>query len=111
MIARANTTVAILRGTTTNAYGDTVDVDTAVATGIQASILERNRRTYLAAEAAYRVIRTYTGRVTAGTDVRKGDRLRDEGNSQVYLVTDLNSTPGSVGGLRPDVVLELSRTI
>jgi len=44
MQAVATTTIAILRGTTTDAYGDEQDTDTPVHTGIPASLTEQSRR-------------------------------------------------------------------
>lgn len=111
MIGRANARVSILRGTVTNTYGDVVDSDSTVHRGVKISIIERTRRTYLKAEGASRVIRTLTGRTTAGVDIAKGDRLRDERHPErVYLVVDINEKPGALGGRKPDIVLELSRT-
>ena len=109
MNARANTRVSILRGTVTNEHGDTVDTQTQVHTGVPASLIETTRRTYLPAEGAHRVIRSVTCRVTHGTDVLKGDRIRDESTNQVYIVEDLNDNPGSPAHL-PDVVIALTRT-
>lgn len=108
MKAAANCTVSILRGTETNEFDDLVDSDAAVRAGIPASILEQNRRVYLPAEAAYRIIRSYAGRIGAEVDIRKDDRLRDERTGAVYLVTDLADSRSPVH--TPDKVLVLSRT-
>ena len=89
MIATATTTVSILRGDETNDYGDTVDSDTAIYTGIPAAIHEQNRRVFLPAEQAYRIVRFYTGRLPSNTDVVKNDRIKDERTGHVYLVVDL----------------------
>jgi hypothetical protein len=107
--ARATTVVSVLRGSSTNDYDDEVDEPVPVHTGVPFSLIERTRRTYLPAEGANRVIRSYTGRTTHGTDIRKGDRIRDERTARIYVVTDLNDDPGSPVH-RPDMVLELSRT-
>lgn len=108
MRAAANCTVSILRGTTTDTYGDEVDTLTAVQTGVVAWIFEQNRRVYLPAEAAYRIVRTYAGRVGAEVDIRKDDRVKNEQTNAVYLVTDIADS-GSAAH-RPDIVLQLSRT-
>jgi len=108
--AVATTTVSILRGTTTDGYGDTVDDNTGqpVATGVPASILEQNRRVFLPAEQAVRIVRTYAARVGPEIDVRKDDRLLDEQTNTIYLVTDLSDPHASV--MHPDIALQLSRT-
>lgn len=111
MIARANTTVTVLRGTSTNGYGDTVDGTTAASadlTGLPASLIEVNRRTYLPAEGGVRVVRTHVCRLTSGTDVRKDDRIQDAAGA-VYQILDLNASPGSPVH-RPDIVIQLSKT-
>ena len=109
MNARANTRVSILRGSSTNVQGDEVDGTAAVHTGIPASLIEQTRRTYLPAEGAHRVIRSVSCRLTHGTDVLKGDRIRDEMTNVVYIVEELNDNPGSPAHL-PDIVIVLSRT-
>lgn len=109
MRARATTTVSILRGTSTNGYADEVDEPTPIYTKIPASIIEQNRRTYLPAEGAVRVVRSTRCRLTAGTDVLKSDRILDELTNAVYVINDLNSSPGSPVHM-PDIILELSRT-
>lgn len=109
MRGSANTKITILRGTETDSYGDTVDSDVAVYTGVVASILSSSRRTYLPAEGAVRVIHSYAGRCGAEVDLRKDDRVRDERTGVVYLVTDL--VDGSViAGMQPDKSFTLSRT-
>lgn len=108
MRGAANTTISILRGTEQDGYGDEVDSQTPVYTGVVASILGSSRRVYLPAESATRVIHTYTGRCGAEVDLRKDDRVRDERNGRVYLVTELADSPSLV--MQPDLVFNLSRT-
>lgn len=108
MIAAATTVVSILRGDETNEYGDVVDSDTAVYAGIPASIVEQNRRVYLPAEQAYRIVRSYEGRLPSNTDVQKNDRIRDERTNVIYLVVNL-ADPVALA-FTPDRHVELSRT-
>src|SRR5439155_18008178 len=90
-------TVDILRGETTDGYGDPVDADTAVATGMLASIIETSRRIFLPAESRTTHVRMFTGRVAPGVDVREGDRLRDNAAQSIYLVEAV-SRPSSPFG-------------
>ena len=108
MRSRANCRVTVLRGTETNGFGDLVDSDAAVASGIPALINEQNRRVYLPAEGAVRVVRSYAGMIGAERDIRKGDRLRDERNGRVYLVLEISEQTHSA--MTPDYELVLSRT-
>lgn len=108
MRARATTTVSILRGTETNAYNDTVDTTAAIHTGVIAAIMERDRRVYLPAEQAVRVIRTYSARFPPNVDLQKLDRVKDERTGVIYLVTEIRQ-PASPA-LMLDVAADLSRT-
>lgn len=108
MRGKATTKVTILRGTETNSFGDEVDSDVTVHTGVRAAIAERNRRVYLPAEGATRVVRAYSGQVGYETDIRKGDRLRDERTNVVYLVLEISEPVNPAN--QPDYELELSRT-
>ena len=108
MRAPANDRVRILRGTTTNAFGDEVDADLALVGVFPARIIEGTRRVYLPAEGGTRVIRTYNARVGAEVDIRKGDRLESVRSPRKYLVTEI-ADPLS-GIMKPDIVLVLSRT-
>lgn len=109
MRARATTTVTILRGDTTNAWADAVsDNTTPVASGIVAAIHEQSRRTYLPAEQAFRIIRTYTGRLPTECGLQKLDRIRDDRTGTIYLVTELHRPDNPAITL--DLSVELSRT-
>jgi hypothetical protein len=90
MIATPTTTVDVLRGTTTNAYGDEIDADTVVPgmTGLPASIIEQRQRPHQPKDSEDRIVRYFKGRMNRGLDVRKGDRLRDA-TGTVYIVENL----------------------
>lgn len=103
----ATTTIAVLRGTSTNSYGDEVDNGTVAASGIPASIIEQTRFTQDPSSNTPRVIRYVTGRLYHGTDVRPGDQIRDERDSTVYMVDSVTTTQH--GAILPEVRLELRR--
>lgn len=109
MIATPTTTVDVLRGTTTNAYGDTVDADTPVPglTGLPASIIERSQRVHAPKDGQDRIVRIVKGRMANGTAVRKGDRLRDA-TGVVYIIDNLYQQANPFW--RQDLSLDLSRT-
>lgn len=109
MKAAATTLVTVLRGTETDVYADEVDSDIAEYVDVPASIIEENRRTFLPAEGAFRVVRSYSAQLGREVDVRKDDRLRDQSTGRIYLVTEL-SDPLGLPGEAPDWVLTLSRT-
>lgn len=87
MIALANRTVAVLRGETTDVYGDPADDNsTPVARGVPASIVEQSRRVFDPSSDRVQIIRFWTGRLPAGTQLQIGDRLQDEQTSDIFAV-------------------------
>lgn len=96
MNAVATTTVAILRGTSTDDFGDTVESTTAVATGVPASLIEQRRVVTTESDPQPRAVVFFTGRVSATTDVTDGDRLRDERTGEIYLVDSVSRTSSPV---------------
>lgn len=108
MQAIATTRLSVLRGTTTNAYGDEQDTDTAVATGIPASLTEQSRRVTTRDDPTPRIISYAIARVAAGTDIRDQDRVRDERTGAVYIVDAPSSMTNPA--LAVDLRLDLRRT-
>ena len=105
MIAAATTTITVLRGTTTDAYGDEQDTDTPVATGIPAALTEQSRRVTTRDDPTPRIVRYAVARVTAGTDVTDQDRVRDERTGAVYIVDAVSAmaNPAAAADLRLDL--------
>lgn len=90
MIATPTTTVSVLRGTVANEFGDVLDADTPAPglTGIPASIIERSQKPREPKNSEDRIIRIFKGRLPRGTDVQKGDRLRDAAGA-TYVIDNL----------------------
>lgn len=101
------TTVDILRGETTDAYGDPADAATPAASGVPASIIETSRRIFLPAESRLTKVRIFTGRVRPEVDVREGDRLRDTTTASIYLVEAVSRPASPIGAA--DARLDLRR--
>ena len=108
MIARATTTVSVLRGTATDGYGDETDATTAVYTGIPASLTEQTRTVTTRESPTPRVIRYTVGRVTAGTDITDQDRIKDERTNEIYIVEAVSSMNSAA--VAADLRLDLRRT-
>lgn len=108
MQAIATTVLTVLRGTTTDVYGDEQDTDTVIASGIPASLTEQSRRVTTRDDPTPRIVRYAVARVPAGTDVSDQDRLRDERTGAIYIVDAVSSmaNPAAV----PDIRLDLRRT-
>ena len=96
MLAVPTTTVAIYRDSPeqTDQYGDPIDSDVPIQSGIPASLIEQTRLVDPPAGTTPRTISYVTCRVAAGTDVTGEDRIKDESTSFVYTISDV-STPQS----------------
>lgn len=108
MQAIATTTVSVLRGTTTDAYGDEQDTSTAVYTGIPASLTEQSRRVTTRDDPTPRIVRYAVARVPADTDVTDQDRVLDERTGAKYIVDAVSSMTNPA--LAVDRRLDLRRT-
>jgi len=108
MMALANCTLTVFRGTSIDAYGDEIEVNTvSVATGIPASVIERSKTVTTYDRDTPRTVRWFTGRVDQGTDIRQNDRVRNEQTGMVFLVDSI-ATPGT-GAIPSDMVLDLRK--
>lgn len=90
MITRASTTVTIYRGSTTDEWGDPVDSDTVVATGVRASIIEQTIYAQTEVTLLPRSFRFAKMRVTPGTDVRQNDRVKDESTNEIWTIVQIS---------------------
>lgn len=107
MYGLANCLISVLRGTNTNAWGDTVDNGTVVTSGIPAFIAVRSKSIYDGATQSSRVVQRIVGAVGSNVDVRDTDQIRDETNDVIYAVEAVTQPLGA--GLTPDLELELTR--
>lgn len=89
MTFTATTRVAILRGETTDAFGDPIESDTQVAHGVPASILETGSNARRPVEGRTDNVRAYTMRVHPNVVVRRDDRVRDLSTNVVYTVDEV----------------------
>lgn len=98
MYTVATTTISILRGTSTDIYGDTTDTATVAASGIPASILEQRKTTFTPADNRVQQIGFFTGRVSQLVDVRIGDRILDERTGTIYVLDNISTVSSPVLG-------------
>lgn len=109
MYAIATCTISILRGAATDpVYGDSYDTSQVVASGIPASIIERNQKITTPGNPTPRIVRGFDGIVGSATDIRDSDRIRDEATGQVYVVTGVINS--AMPGMISDTQLVLRRT-
>lgn len=107
MYALATCTASVLRGTSTNSFGDVTDTATVLTSGIPASVIVKTRTVFDTATQTPRVIERITGAVGSGVDIRDTDQLRDDTHGVVYAVQSVTQPNGP--GLVPDLQLELRR--
>lgn len=107
MYAIASCTASILRGTTTDQFGDPQDVDTVVATGIPFFIADIADRVWDPATQTPRVVRSIDAQCQSDVDLRIGDRVRDDTNGITYIVTDVTQPYGA--GWTSDLDVDLKR--
>ena len=92
------TTVTVLRGAPVeDSFGDLIDVDTIVATGLDAAVMEQEQTYSPPAEQRGGVVESYRIRLHAGTDVREGDRIRDDHTSTMYRVVEVTHARTTTG--------------
>lgn len=92
-----NVLVDILRGVTTDAYGDEVDTGQVAAYGVPVAITETTRLEREPGSTTPRTVRTYRARFRPGAGVRDGDRLRVTGGGSTYRVEGVGEPTDVVG--------------
>lgn len=108
----ATTRGALIRGTTsTDALGDTVTTETAVAgyDDFPLSIIETDDSEFDQASEAWRSVTKLVGRIPFNVPVDEGDLIRDNRTGDLYIVDEFRSTARSISG-RASVTLALRRT-
>lgn len=105
MICRANTTVTIYRGQAADEWGDNMDQDTVVATGVIASIVEQTVYARSEVTTNPRAFHYAKMRVNYGTNILVGDRVLDENTGDIWLITNLRARGNPVR--RQDVRVDL----
>lgn len=101
----ATTTVSVLRGTGTNRFGDEVDIDDVVKTGLPASILQKPVTSARPSSGNKNTPRGYTLRIGRMFPLQENDRIRDERTGWTYSVTTLppSTNPVGLGSTRADL--------
>jgi hypothetical protein len=108
MQAVATTKITVLRGTSTDGYGDEQDTDTAVHVGIPASLTEQSRRVTTRDDPVPRIVRYAIARVPARTEVTDQDRVLDERTGAKYIVDAVSGMDNPA--IEVDRRLDLRRT-
>ncbi|WP_405708478.1 hypothetical protein OG264_11705 [Streptomyces xanthophaeus] len=96
MISSATTTVSILRGSSVDEWGDAMDNDTVVASGISASIIERHTEPFSEVTGNPKVLRKATLRIGSEHDLRTNDRIHDERNNETWVILEISKVQNPV---------------
>lgn len=107
MYGLANCTISVLRGTTTDVWGDTVDSSAVVNQAVPAFIVVKSRTVYDPSTQSPRVVQTIIGAIGSDVDVRDTDQILDETHGVTYSVESV--TQPLAAGITPDQTLELRR--
>lgn len=96
MYAAATCTGTILRGDALDEYHDRVDNSTVAASGVLARIESRGIRVVDQTTQTPNTVRTPYARMQSDTDIRPGDRYRDDTHGITYVVLDVDQ-PNQLG--------------
>ena len=107
MLSSATTTITIYRGQTEDEWGDDIDLNTVVDTGVVASITELEAKPFTETSMVPRVIRTAIGRVGSQVDIRANDRIYDEKHNETWTIRSISRKQSPV--CATDTRLDLQR--
>lgn len=96
----ATTRAALLRGSSTDEYGDEVDVNDPVVGWMTfpASLIEGKRNVQDPSTGTWSAVAIVTARVPVKLPVQDGDRLRDLRTGITYAIDDFSAVPHGVAG-------------
>lgn len=98
---------SILRGTTESVFGDDEDNATVAASGVLARIKSKSRRVFDSTTQTARIVQVPTARMQSDTDIRPGDRFRDDTHGVTYAVIEVDQPDQQ--GRESDLLIELKR--
>lgn len=101
------TTIAVLRGTTTDSYDDEQDSTVLAYKHIPATISEVGQIVQTGADGTPRVIRQFVSRIPARLQLLANDRIKDERTGEIYAIE--NHTSGQNPIFTPERRVNLRR--
>jgi hypothetical protein len=103
-----NTLCTIYRGTTSNAYGDTVDDNQIYMENVPAFLAETGHTTQDPSSPTPRTIREIVAHIPQYVGILNTDRLMDQSTSDTYIILSVTRPPSLIGIPVP-AVLALKR--
>jgi hypothetical protein len=104
----ANCSATIFRGSTSNQFGDQVDANTPLITGLPITLIETGKTVQDPSTPTPRTIRQIYANVPQWAGITLSDRLMDESTGDVYIIIGIK-TPPTIIGAPVDTVLDLKR--
>lgn len=104
----ANVTVSVLRGTTTDAYGDTADDQQPLYQDIPATWIETAQVIQDPSTQTPRVVRSITAIVPFWLGVQTTDQMLNQSTGETVIVEDVITQP-NLTGAPPDTKVILRR--
>lgn len=107
MMALATGRFSVLRGTSSNAWGDDTDGGAVAASGVPMALHSASRGRTSRAEGRLQEVDTFVGWAPYGTDLALEDRIQDEVTGEVYVLTVVTQPRVTFG--QPDLRIEARR--
>lgn len=106
MIGFATGRYSVLRGTKENEYGDEIDANKVVYTGILGSVVEKTKTAFDPATSRVATLRYLVGRFNHGSDIQDGDRIKDEKTGEIFVVGSISRPTNAIH--KSDIVADLT---
>lgn len=103
-----NGTATIFRGSTTNQFGDSVDSNTPLMTGVPVTLIETGKKVQDPSTPTPRTVREVYLNAPYWTGIQNTDRVLDERTQDVYIVISVTRPP-TLTGAPVDLVCQLKR--
>ena len=103
-----NTTCQIWRGSTTNQFGDSIDANTPIITGLPVTLIETGKTVQDPSTPTPRTVREIRCIVPEWAGVLTTDRIYDERTADTYMVISVTKPPTIIGA-PVDTVCQLRR--
>lgn len=96
----ATGTYALLRGSSTDAYGDEIDLDTVVDGygEIVGSVVEQSQASTRETDRAPRDVRRFVGRFPSFVPFQNEDRLKDNASGVIYTIASMRTVANPITG-------------
>ena len=103
-----NAVISLLRGTTSNQFGDTVDSNVPVITDLPVTLIETGKSVQDPSTPTPRTIRQIYLNIPQWTGILNTDRILDQATGDIYIVISVTKPP-TITGAPVDTICQLKR--